>query len=72
MAATGICTFWSTVRREPRVKDLSGQQPPSATLLVRQTLQIWFRSWIQKSPKCKREGATGVDDEVTSIEETNE
>ena len=53
----------STVRSETRVEDISGQQDSFATVLVRHTLQIWFRSRIQKYPKCKREGAVGVDGE---------
>ena len=61
MAATGICELLSTVRSETRVEDISGQQDACATELVRHTLQIWFRSWKQKYPKCKREGAVGVD-----------
>ena len=63
MAATGICELLSTVRSETCVEDISGQQDACATELVRHTSQIWFRSWKQKYPKCKREGAVGVDGE---------
>ena len=53
----------STIRNESRVEDISGQQESCATALVRHASQIWFRSLIQKFPKCKREGTVGVDDE---------
>ena len=53
----------STVRSESRVEDISGQQESCATTLVRHASQIWFRSLTQKSSKCKRKGAVGVDGE---------
>ena len=37
-------------------------------MLVRHMSQIWFQSWTQKSPKCKREGAVGVDGERDEFE----
>ena len=58
----------SIVRSESRVEDISGQQESCTTVLVRHTPQIWFRSWTQKSPKCKREGAVGVDGERDEFE----
>ena len=62
-----LCTL-STVRSETRVEDISGQQDSCATVLVRHTSQIWFLSWIQKYPKCKREGAVGVDGERDELQ----
>ena len=53
----------STIHSKSRVEDISGQQESCATALVRHASQIWFWSSIQKSPKCKREGAVGVDGE---------
>ena len=53
----------SRVRSITRVGDVSGGSKACATELVRHTSQIWFRSWIQKYPKRKREGAVGVDGE---------
>ena len=60
LAAAGICGL-CLLYAANRAFKISADS--CATELVRHTLQIWFQSWIQKYPKCKREGAAGVDGE---------
>ena len=53
----------STVRSESCVEDISGQQESCATALVRHIVTNLVLELTQKSPKCKCEGAAGVDGE---------
>ena len=53
----------SIVRNKSCVEDISGQQESCATALVRHIVTNLVSEPTQKSPKCKREGAVGVDGE---------
>ena len=66
-AAAGICAL-CLLYAATRVEDISGQQDLCATVLVRHTSQIWFRSLVEVPQVQAKEQEDGSCDEYNSNE----